>query len=184
MAEQGKGSTKGIPGGIDALREHNTKNANKLSTNAMDNALRNAYSRLGVEPLLFDGIHTTLDLTSELRVARANVIRFANMLAAGEQFLVAPNGTAQSVEMLHAQSLMIVRQLVKAQKEVAPGVERSGHITMTVRVEGGVPVDAQANLIPDLTDEGPEEVLTADLPEGDKTTPAVMPTGDGYSDAD
>lgn len=177
--------SRGVPGTVDALREWNTQNANKLSTNAMDNALRNAYSKLGIVPELFDGIHTSLDLTTEIRVARANVIRFANMLAAGTLFLEAPNGTAQSVEMLHSQSLMIVRQLVKAQKEIAPGVERAGHIKLTIAVDGGVPVDAQVNLVPNLTEDGPEELpmhegvaapgMDLDLDVG---------TGSGYDDAD
>lgn len=163
------------------------------------NQLASYLDVLGIPKDLFESIPDTVDLSPEIKIVRANVLRFSSMLARGIKWLRsndddeteelrddlsgAPLGGAPglvlSVEQLYANAIDQLRKLAKTQNEIKPASDIGGNFRFTIHVsdEAGAAMDEP---VPSLTNDDEDE-----LPVATESEPEVKPkVTNGYDDED
>jgi hypothetical protein len=141
---------------------------NNLKHGLYAKALKQTHAAMGIPEELWEAIPGETTLTEEIKAARANVIRYAMMLAKGEKWIDSCGPATISVETLYQESLKVLRSLVKTQHEINPGAGVAGnlHVSFTVSTDATATVGGE---IPKLTedeapiDDGPPSL--ADGPE-------------------
>lgn len=163
-------------------------------------ALKRSMSKLGIEPEVFDGIPVVVNLDAEIKLCRAQQLRYLTLLSKGVEWLYsdpltqemrelddgearALKGTRSvlSVEQLLNQSLALTKSMLAAKADIAPGEKSGASIDLRIEVTGSV---AQARELPDLDSEADEDENTAGL-QADVADDIEAPARDlGYDSAD
>lgn len=116
------------------------------------------------DQLLWDAMPKGVDLTHELSVARLRVVKFRQMLADGEEWVMTDGkSTSQSghseaaisVHSLLEDALDTVRRLAATMNEIAPGTGLGGNLRISFEVIGEKGASIDGEVVPSLTDNEP-----------------------------
>lgn len=130
---------------------------------------------------IYDDIPSSTDLKDEIAMARANVLRYGNMLAAGERWIMTKgkggssgdsssswSEAAVSVDTLYQQAVDILRRLAQSQSDMHPGADLRGNLTVrfVVGAEARAAAEAHADDAMDLVaDQAPPDEPEDAAPE-------------------
>lgn len=153
-------------------------------------SIKLALDKLGIAPEVFDGIPVALNLDAEIRVSRAQQVRYLTMLSEGIHWLYSDPLTQEqrplddgevtllkgsrhvlSVEQLLSQSLALTKTMLQAKADIDPGdSQRNGSVSLRIEVMGP---RTESTELPELDQEASDEdegPTSPDVVVGPKST--------------
>ena len=162
-------------------------------------AVKRSMAKLGITPEVYDGIPVVINLDSEIKLCRAQQLRYLTLLANGVQWLYSDPKTSElrelddgeveslrgsrqvlSVEQLLNQSLALTKSMLATKADIAPGEKGGASIHLRVEVTGG---QAAARELPDLDSEADDDDISSAGLQTDVAEDIEAPSRDlGYDE--